>query len=116
MPSVFGQFCPVALASEVLMQKWMLLILREMNAGSTRFNDIRRGVPRISATLLKQRLDQLERADIVFRRPVADGGTAASICRNCPPGAPCWKLPSPMPRRTSAFSGSCATGSAPRCA
>ena len=74
MPSVFGQFCPVALASEVLMQKWMLLILREMNAGSTRFNDIRRGVPRISATLLKQRLDQLELADIVFRRPVAEGG------------------------------------------
>ncbi len=74
MPSVFGQFCPVALASEVLMQKWMLLILREMNAGSTRFNDIRRGVPRISATLLKQRLDQLELAEIVFRRPVAEGG------------------------------------------
>lgn len=73
MPSTFGQFCPVALASEILMQKWMLLIIREMNAGSTRFNDIRRGVPRISATLLKQRLDQLERAGVIYRRPAPDG-------------------------------------------
>ncbi len=73
MPSTFGQFCPVALASEILTQKWMLLIIREMNAGSTRFNDIRRGVPRISATLLKQRLDLLERADIICRQPVPDG-------------------------------------------
>lgn len=64
----FGQFCPVALASEVLAQKWMLLILRELAAGSTRFSDIRRGVPRISATLLKERLDTLERAGVVERQ------------------------------------------------
>ena len=64
----FGQFCPVALASEVLTQRWTLLILRELMAGSSRFNDIRRGVPRISATLLKSRLETLERADIVERR------------------------------------------------
>lgn len=64
----FGQFCPVALASEVLTQKWTLLIIRELCAGSSRFNDIRRGVPRISATLLKQRLDELEHAGIVERR------------------------------------------------
>ncbi len=74
MPSQFGQFCPVALASEVLTQKWMLLILRELNAGATRFNEIRRGVPRISATLLKQRLLQLESAGIVSRRPFGPDG------------------------------------------
>lgn len=68
MDSQFGQFCPIALASEVLTQKWMLLIVRELNAGATRFNEIRRGVPRISATLLKQRLDQLEHAGIVRRQ------------------------------------------------
>lgn len=68
MKSEFGQFCPIALASEVLTQKWMLLVVRELNAGSARFNDIRRGVPRISATLLKQRLDQLEEAGIVVRK------------------------------------------------
>jgi DNA-binding HxlR family transcriptional regulator len=65
MASVFGQFCPVALASEVLTPKWTLLVIRELNAGATRFNEIRRGVPRISPTLLKQRLDQLEHAGIV---------------------------------------------------
>src|SRR5215207_2142804 len=67
MPSEFGQFCPLALASEVLTQKWMLLILREIGAGSRRFNEIRRGVPRISPSLLKQRLDTLELAGIVER-------------------------------------------------
>ncbi len=68
MTSEFGQFCPIALASEVLAQKWMFLIIRELNAGSTRFNEIRRGVPRISATLLKQRLDQLEQVGVIIRR------------------------------------------------
>lgn len=74
MPSQFGQFCPVALASEVLTRKWMLLILRELNAGATRFNAIHRGVPRISATLLKQRLGELESAGVVVRRPIASEG------------------------------------------
>ena len=75
MTKGFGQFCPVALASEVLTQRWMLLILRELFAGSTRFNDIKRGVPRVSATLLKQRLRELEYAEIVERRPSGHGGT-----------------------------------------
>ena len=68
MQRAFGQFCPVALASEVLTQRWTLLIVRELLAGSSRFNDIRRGVLRISATLLKTRLETLERAEIVQRR------------------------------------------------
>jgi len=71
--SEFGQFCPIALASEVLTQKWMLLIVRELNAGATRFNEIRRGVPRISSTLLKQRLDQLELAGILQKSPRKKG-------------------------------------------
>ncbi len=72
MQQGFGQFCPVALASEVLTQRWMLLILRELMAGSSRFNDIRRGVPRISASLLKTRLETLEHADIIERRQDRD--------------------------------------------
>lgn len=72
MQQEFGQFCPVALASEVLTQRWTLLILRELMAGSSRFNDIRRGVPKISASLLKTRLDTLEHADIVERQRHAD--------------------------------------------
>jgi DNA-binding HxlR family transcriptional regulator len=65
VPKGFGQFCPIALASETLTQRWMLLIVRELCSGATRFNEIRRGVPGISASLLKQRLDTLERAGIV---------------------------------------------------
>lgn len=72
MQQGFGQFCPVALASEMLTQRWSLLIIRELLAGSTKFSDIRRGVPRISASLLKTRLDTLVHADIVERRRSAD--------------------------------------------
>ncbi len=72
MSESLGQFCPIALASEVLTQKWMLLIVRELNSGTTRFNRMRRGIPKISATLLKQRLDTLERADIVYRKAIAN--------------------------------------------
>jgi DNA-binding HxlR family transcriptional regulator len=63
----YRQFCPVALASETLTQRWMLLVVRELCAGATRFSDIRRGVPGITATLLKQRLDTLRRAGVVER-------------------------------------------------
>lgn len=73
MQAGFGQFCPIALASEVLTQRWMTLIARELLAGSTRFNDIRRGVPKISASLLKQRLETLEHAGIVRKRRAASG-------------------------------------------
>jgi len=71
----YGQFCPVALASETLAQRWMLLIVRELCAGATRFSEIRRGVPGISSSLLKQRLDALERAGVV-RRPRTGPGRA----------------------------------------
>lgn len=71
MEQGFGQFCPLALASDVLTQRWTLLILRELSNGAARFNDIKRGVPRISATLLKQRLNALERAEIVEHTPTA---------------------------------------------
>jgi DNA-binding HxlR family transcriptional regulator len=73
MGTGFGQFCPVALACETLTQKWALLIVRELCAGATRFSEIRRGVPRISATLLKERLDALEDAGIVRRQETKSG-------------------------------------------
>lgn len=63
----YGQFCPVAMAAEVLCTRWTMLILREMLAGTTRFNDLRRGVPRMSPALLSQRLKELEAAGIVER-------------------------------------------------
>src|SRR5262245_8641364 len=73
MRQEYGQFCPVALASEVLAERWTLLVVRELLAGARRFNDIRRGVPRLSPTLLKQRLSTLEHAGIVERATCARG-------------------------------------------
>lgn len=66
-PKSYGQFCPVAIASEILTQRWTPLVLRELLVGSTRFNDLRRGVPLMSPSLLAQRLRALEEAGIVAR-------------------------------------------------
>lgn len=66
--STYGQFCPVALASEILTRRWTPLVVRELLCGSTRFNELRRGVPKMSPSLLSKRLDELEEAGIVVRR------------------------------------------------
>jgi DNA-binding HxlR family transcriptional regulator len=58
----------VAKAAEILAERWTLLVLRELLCGSRRFNDLHRGVPLMSATLLSQRLDELERVGLVERR------------------------------------------------
>jgi len=63
----YKQFCPVAMAAEVLCTRWTIVLLRELVAGSTRFNDLRRGVPRMSPALLSKRLRDLEEAGIVRR-------------------------------------------------
>jgi DNA-binding HxlR family transcriptional regulator len=66
----YKQFCPLAMAAEVLCSRWTMILMRELMAGSTRFNDLRRGVPKMSPTLLSQRLKELEQAGIVKRYPV----------------------------------------------
>ena len=65
----YKQFCPVAMAAEVLCTRWTVVLVRELVAGSTRFNDLRRGVPRMSPALLSQRLKSLETAGIICRTP-----------------------------------------------
>jgi DNA-binding HxlR family transcriptional regulator len=67
----YNQFCPVAMAAEILGSRWTLVLLREFVAGSTRFNELRRGVPRMSPALLSKRLKDLEAAGIVARAHVA---------------------------------------------
>ena len=69
----------MALAAEVLGDRWTLLILTEMWWGSTRFNDIRRGVPGISPTLLSKRLKQLEAHGLVERVEDSASGTVEYI-------------------------------------
>lgn len=66
MPT-YGQFCPVAKTSELLCERWMPLILRELMCGSARFGEIQRGVPLISPALLTKRLRQLTSAGVVVR-------------------------------------------------
>jgi DNA-binding HxlR family transcriptional regulator len=63
----YQQFCPVAMAAEILCTRWTVVVLRELVAGSTRFNDLRRGVPRMSPALLSQRLKDLETAGVLCR-------------------------------------------------
>jgi DNA-binding HxlR family transcriptional regulator len=65
----YRQFCPVAMAAEILCTRWTIVLLRELLAGSTRFNDLRRGVPRMSPALLSQRLKGLESEGILRRTP-----------------------------------------------
>jgi DNA-binding HxlR family transcriptional regulator len=72
----YGQFCPVAMAAEIVCSKWTPLVLREMLCGSTRFNDLRRGLPRMSPTLLSKRLKELEQAGIISAHASGRAGAA----------------------------------------
>lgn len=67
----YRQFCPVAMAAEILCTRWTIVLLRELVAGSTRFNELRRGLPRMSPALLSRRLKELEAAGIVTRAAAA---------------------------------------------
>ena len=71
--SVYGQFCPVAQALEVVGERWTLLIVRELLTGNYRFGEILHGVPLMSRSLLSQRLKALEDAGLVERRERAAG-------------------------------------------
>ena len=75
--SAYGQFCPVAKAMEVLDERWTLLVVRELLSGSVHFNELRRGVPKMSPALLSKRLRSLERAGVVRR--TGDGGRSAYL-------------------------------------
>lgn len=63
----YGQFCTVARGAEVLGERWTPLIVRELLCGSTRFNELRRGLPRMSPTLLAKRLRKLEEVGVIRR-------------------------------------------------
>lgn len=63
----YNQFCPIAKACELIEPRWTLLLLSEMWSGSTHFNEIRRGVPGMSPTLMSKRLKQLEENGLVTR-------------------------------------------------
>ncbi len=79
--SAYGQFCPVAKAMELLDERWTLLVVRELLQGSAHFNDLRRGVPKMSPALLSKRLKSLTRAGLVERTEI--GGRSTYSLTEC---------------------------------
>ncbi len=67
----YGQFCPMAKATELIGEKWTLLVLRELLLGTTRFNDFQRAMSRMSPTLLAKRLRHLEECGIIIRKKLS---------------------------------------------
>lgn len=63
--STYGQFCPLVQATQLLCERWTLIVVRELIAGSTRFNEIKKGVPKMSPSLLSARLKQLIVAGVI---------------------------------------------------
>ncbi|MFN0027283.1 MAG: winged helix-turn-helix transcriptional regulator [Acidimicrobiales bacterium] len=61
----YGQYCPISRALDVLGERWTLMIVRDLLVGTTRFNDLARGLPGLSRSLLSKRLKQLETANLV---------------------------------------------------
>jgi DNA-binding HxlR family transcriptional regulator len=76
--SGYGQFCPVAKAMELLDERWTMLVVRELLLGSRHFNDLRRGVPKMSPALLSKRLKSLTRAGVIERNEI-DGRATYSL-------------------------------------
>ncbi len=72
MPS-YRQYCPVARATEILAERWNLLIIRNLLFGATTFSAIAQGVPTMSRSMLVKRLRDLERAGIIAATPKPNG-------------------------------------------
>lgn len=67
----YGQFCPIAKASEIIGEKWTILIVRELLMGSRRFSDLQRGLGQISSAILTKRLTLLSDRGLVYRRRIS---------------------------------------------
>lgn len=66
----YGQFCPIAKASEIIGEKWTILIVRELLLGGSRFNELHRGLSLISPTLLSRRLQSLVDYGLVAKKRI----------------------------------------------
>ena len=69
----YGQYCPLALAAELLCQRWTVLVISRVIDGCSRFNEIHQGVPLISPSMLSRRLSELEDAGIIERQKLTKG-------------------------------------------
>jgi DNA-binding HxlR family transcriptional regulator len=66
----YGQFCPIAKATEIIGEKWTILIIRELLMGGTRFNELQRGLSLISPTILTKRLASLSEHGLVIKKKI----------------------------------------------
>lgn len=66
----YGQFCPMSKATEILGEKWTLLIVRELLMGGRRYSELQRGLTQISPTMLSKRLDSLEHYGLVLKKKI----------------------------------------------
>jgi DNA-binding HxlR family transcriptional regulator len=66
----YGQFCPMSKATEILGEKWTLLIVRELLMGGRRYSELQRGLSQISPTMLSKRLDSLEHYGLVLKKKI----------------------------------------------
>ena len=73
MPRSYGQYCPLAITAELLCQRWTLLVISRLIDGCTRFNEIHRGLPQISPSLLSKRLSELEKSGLLETRKAGNG-------------------------------------------
>jgi DNA-binding HxlR family transcriptional regulator len=73
MMNKYGQYCPIAMATEVLGDKWTLLIVRDLLTGTSHFNDLERGLPGISRGLLANRLRRLEAVGVLEKENLGRG-------------------------------------------
>jgi DNA-binding HxlR family transcriptional regulator len=73
----YGQYCPVAKAAEVIGDRWTLMVIRELLFGPVGFNELARGLPGISRSILAQRLRHLQRLGVATHSD-PDGGRAAT--------------------------------------
>jgi DNA-binding HxlR family transcriptional regulator len=84
----YGQFCPIARASEVLAERWTPIILRNLLLGCKTFNEISSGAPGLSRALLTKRLRELQRAKVIDITPKPDGH--GSLYEVTPAGRELW--------------------------
>ncbi|WP_020670834.1 winged helix-turn-helix transcriptional regulator [Amycolatopsis nigrescens] len=64
----YGQFCGLARALELVGERWSLLVVRDLVLGAKRFTDLQRGLPKIPASILSARLNEMEQAGVIRRR------------------------------------------------
>jgi len=74
MANGYGMYCPVALATEILGERWSILVVMVVIDGVTRFNEMLRALPRISPSVLSQRLRSLEDAGVIVKQNGPGGG------------------------------------------